>query len=288
MRTSKPKKPIEPAWRRWGRVALAGAGGGGLAVALLQASLDAAGIKGINLAYLYLALAWVAGVGATAFAESSWALRRTTRWTILGVVASAWGAALFTAGVFEHFAAKNQMPAVTQSELTAALRQPPRVIIDQIEPVTPTKDDDLRFNIHFANQGQAAVTTPRPHFGIGGAKGPGRLSPEMLDRAFADFSKFGTPPLSSDTLEQGQGRISTLPGMLTEHTGITAAELKSLQRSMGALYLLIDLRYRDVRDGTAWESQLCQYWDFNVPANLLPRMAPHLCTSHNGVFRTKG
>lgn len=59
----------------------------GLMLGVFSSSLDAAGVKGLPLAYAYLAVFWAVGVTATFVAESIWVMPRRRRWTILAVVA---------------------------------------------------------------------------------------------------------------------------------------------------------------------------------------------------------
>jgi hypothetical protein len=180
--------------------------------------------------------------------------------------------------------ARHPKDIVTKADLAAAVRQPPRVIVTQITPLGPTSKDDLRFSVTYSNQGQAVISGPIPHFGVGTGKGP--VDSAAVDKMFGGFDSMPAASQANvDMVQPGEGRLSTFPSQLDQHTGVTKSILKELQDNRGALYLLVDIRYRDVRDASLWKTQLCQYWDFNVPREILPRIAPHMCTGHNGVFK---
>lgn len=124
----------EPVLRRMLR-GLVSAAALGFVVTFVIASLDAAGVTGLRLAYLYLAGAWLVGVVGTYVAESIWVLRPALRWTILIAVAGLLGLVCVAMGVFEMVqyraaTATTSTPVsaaatIPQRERTRELRVPP-------------------------------------------------------------------------------------------------------------------------------------------------------------------
>jgi len=169
-------------------------------------------------------------------------------------------------------------------EVAAATYTPPKVIVPIIIPIGPTKTDAMRINAVFLNQGSAAVANPTPHFALGWANGV--ISIQYLDEVFSRLKAMpqaGNSP--SDRLEPGENRTTMLPGELNTHTDLTIDRVKEIKKKHWIILFDLELTYIDVRDGSRWETQTCQYWDYRVPKEYRERILPHKCQGHNGVFR---
>jgi hypothetical protein len=213
--------------------------------------------------------------------QSDQKLRRKIAW-LIGITASL--AFIVALGVSIALP-EPRSSGITRQDLEAAVSQPPRLVIRQITPVWLAKDD-LRFNVNYSNDGQRGVRGTIAHFGIAIA-GDQILKPD-LDKIFLGFRNLKQPdPKSTDSIQPGEVRTATLPGELETHTDLTEEKFREIQTKKQSLYLFVVIMFFDQDTNNAWQTELCQYWDYRVPPELVQRILPHLCTSHNGVFRVE-
>jgi len=163
----------------------------------------------------------------------------------------------------------------------------PRVVITHAQPIFLSRDDGLRLNIDYTNLGPRAVRGIKVHYGIGFSIG-GAFPRDRQDQAFVDLKKFPTDRDSSDFMETGANRNSTLPDDLNAHTDVTSDKLKEIQTTKGTLFIAIELSYFDDKTNDLWCTDFCEYWDYNVPQNLVENISPHLCVGHNGMVGPAG
>jgi hypothetical protein len=214
--------------------------------------------------------------------------KEKTRQTRIGIF-SAVGVIVVVAAVLASIAIPEPRPAgISEQQLKEAITQPPRVVLSAVEPVWVSKQDDLRFNINFSNQGQRAVRGLGIHFAVGTT--PGGLVPDKkYDEIFADLeAKYPPSANSADFMQPGNNRNSTLPGQLDEHSLITPERLKETVKKKGVLFVAIVLNYFDDRTNDVWHTEFCEYWDYNIPEELVEHSLPHYCTSHNGIVAPPG
>ncbi|HVY33538.1 MAG TPA: hypothetical protein VG960_03870 [Caulobacteraceae bacterium] len=198
------------------------------------------------------------------------------------------GIAVIGAGSAVWLAYLNSTSQLTRGdvrrEVAAATYMPPKIIVPITIPIGPTKADAMRINAVFLNQGNSAVANATPHFALGWADGT--ISTQKLDEIFSGLRAMPQAAgLPSDRLEPGESRTTTLPGELNAHTALTVEKIREIKRKSWVVLFALELTYLDVRDGSRWETQVCQYWDYRVPKEYKERILPHKCQGHNGVFR---
>jgi hypothetical protein len=167
-------------------------------------------------------------------------------------------------------------------DLKKALFQPPHVVITQAKPTFLSKDDGVRFIVYFTNAGPRAVRGVTIHFGLAFTDG-GTFSEAHQETAFAGLENFPLDKNSTDFMEAGMTRNSTLPGDFGYHTPITIDELKEIQQNKGAMLLAVQVSFFDDKTNDVWRAESCQYWDYNVPKELVNHISAHLCIGHNGM-----
>ena len=173
---------------------------------------------------------------------------------------------------------------LSREALKTAVAQEPRVLVTNVGLAQLSKTDEMRLNVNFANQGQSAVLDIKPHMGIAATSAP--LSRQQEDALFDQLENQTHPSLaSSDLMEPGEGRVSTLPAEIEDKSSFSRHQLKTWMEAGRSVYLFVDLEYADPRDKTFWKTVSCQHFDFNVPKQYWPRMLPHKCFGHNGVFK---
>ena len=180
--------------------------------------------------------------------------------------------------------ARHPKEPITRADLVAATTIPPRVVVTQTLVFAPTKTDDLRINVYFSNQGLQPIASPTIHFSV--ATATGKLAASIEDEIFSHLSAFTSPPINStDLMQVGDTRFSTLPSQLDQHTGITHDKLMEIMNHHGTFYLAVIIRFRVPKSNALWETEQCEYWDYNIPRRYYNLIAPHMCSGHNGIFR---
>jgi hypothetical protein len=175
---------------------------------------------------------------------------------------------------------------INQEDLKAALFQPPHVVITQAQPTFLSKDDGIRFIVYFINVGPRAIRGDTIHFGLGFTLG-GTVSKEDQEKALVGLSQFPMDRNSTDFMEAGITRNSMIPGDLNDKTSITIEKLKEIQQKKGTMFLAVQISFFDDKTNDIWRAELCEFWDYNVPEELVNNIAPHLCDGHNGMVSPK-
>lgn len=171
----------------------------------------------------------------------------------------------------------------SQSELRAALAQPPRVAIKTVVPVLV--EGEIRLNVYYSNDGQREVRGVIPHVVVGVANGD--LTKEAEDSVFAGLAdlKPAPDPNSLDAMQPGENRFTTLPGQIEQRTGLTKAKLESIEKNKQVIYFAIMLRYFDAESLDIWVTEWCEFWGYRVSKTLARQLAPKKCIGHNRIAR---
>lgn len=175
---------------------------------------------------------------------------------------------------------------INPEDLKAALLRPPHVVITQARPTFLSKDDGIRFIVYFINVGPRAIRNVTIHFGLGFTL-ERTISKEDQEKALVGLSQLPMDKNSDDFMEAGVTRNSMVPGDLSYKTPITIEKLKEIQQKKGAMFLAVQVSFFDDKTDDIWRAELCEFWDYNVPEELVNNIAPHLCAGHNGMVSPK-